>query len=69
MSALGQKQYAGGAKHHVRFSPISDRKSGHAAMVMSALHLKADMYVHVCFGPIADIPRSFDDAVEQITHG
>ena len=29
-------------------------------MVMSALHLKADMCsatTHACFGPIADIPR------------
>jgi len=32
-----------GAKGHVRFTPNSDRESGHAAMVMSALHLKADM--------------------------
>src|SRR5512147_3270511 len=43
---------------HVRFTPNSDRKSGHAAMVMSALHLKADMcgaLSHVCFGPIADM--------------
>jgi hypothetical protein len=31
------------AKRHVRFTPNSDRKSGHAAMVMSALHLKADI--------------------------
>jgi integrase len=28
---------------HVRFTANSDRKSRHAAMVMSALHLKADM--------------------------
>ena len=47
-----------GATAHVRFTPDSDRESGHAAMVMSALHLKADMCGanrHVCFGPEADI--------------
>ena len=46
------------AASHVRFTPDSDRESGHAAMVMSALHLKADMcgaLGHVCYGPIADI--------------
>jgi hypothetical protein len=35
-----------------------DRESGHAQMVMSALAPKADMcsaFIHVCFGPIADI--------------
>jgi hypothetical protein len=45
------------ARGDVRFTPNSDRKSGHAAMVMSALHLKADMcgaLSHVCFGPKAD---------------
>jgi hypothetical protein len=50
-------------KGHVRFTPISDRKSGHAQMVMSALPLKADMCsarAHVCFGPIADIRLLFD---------
>jgi len=31
------------ANRHVRFTPNSDRKSGHAAMVMSALPPKADM--------------------------
>ena len=42
------------AKGHVRFTPESDHESGHAAMVMSALHLKADMCGatgHVCSGP------------------
>jgi hypothetical protein len=42
------------APTHVRFAPDSDRESGHAAMVMSALPLKADMCGanrHVCFGP------------------
>jgi hypothetical protein len=46
------------AKRHVRFTPNSDRESGHAAMVMSALLLKADMCganINVRFGPIADI--------------
>ena len=43
---------------HVRFIPNSDRESGHAQTVMSALPLKADVCGanhHVCFGPIADI--------------
>jgi hypothetical protein len=31
------------ANSDVRFTPNSDRESRHAAMVMSALHLKADM--------------------------
>ena len=55
---FGSKADICGAKSDVRFTPNSDRKSGHAAMVMSALHLKADMCGanrHVCFGPIADI--------------
>jgi len=42
------------AQAHVRFATNSDRKSGHAAMVMSTLHLKADMcgaLGHVCYGP------------------
>jgi hypothetical protein len=46
------------AKRHVRFTPNSDRKSGHAAMVMSALPSKADMCSaasDVCYGPTADI--------------
>ena len=49
------------AKWHVRFTPNSNRESGHAAMVMSALHLKADMCgaaKDVCYGPKADIPTS-----------
>jgi hypothetical protein len=53
------------ATRHVRFTPNSDRKSGHAATVMSALHLKADVCganPYVCFGPEADIPL-FDDVV------
>src|SRR4029077_13872994 len=44
------------AASHVHFPPDSDRESGHAAVVMSALHLKADMcgaLGHVCYGPIA----------------
>jgi hypothetical protein len=48
------------ATSHVRFTPNSDRESGHAAMVMSALLLKADMCGargHVRFGPIADISQ------------
>src|SRR5262249_2735523 len=47
-----------GAQAHVRFTPNSDRESGHPQKVMSALPLKADMgsaATHVCFGPIADM--------------
>jgi hypothetical protein len=46
------------AKRLVRFTPESDRKSGLALTVMSALTPKADMcgaLDHVCFGPEADI--------------
>jgi len=53
------------AKPYVRFTPESDRESGHPHKVMSALHLKADMcgaVAHVGFGPEADIPL-FDDVV------
>jgi hypothetical protein len=53
------------AKKHVRFTPNSDRKSRHAAMVMSALHLKADMCsatAHVSFGPEADIKGAIQPA-------
>jgi len=45
------------AKPYVRFTPESDRESGHPHKVMSALHLKADMcgaVAHVCYRPIAD---------------
>ena len=46
------------AKRHVRFTPNSDRESGHRQTVRSALPPKADMCGatwHVCFGPKADI--------------
>jgi hypothetical protein len=46
------------AKRHVRFTPDSDRESGHVPLVMSALSPKADVCgatAHVCFGPKADI--------------
>jgi len=46
------------AKSDVRFSPNSDRKSGFAHEVMSALPPKADMCgatMDVRFGPKADI--------------
>jgi hypothetical protein len=46
------------ATNHVRFTPNSDRESGHLQNAMSALPLKADMcsaLAHVRFGPIADI--------------
>jgi hypothetical protein len=49
------------AQAHVRFTPNSDRESGHAVMVMSALPLKADMCgatACVRYGPIADIAGS-----------
>jgi hypothetical protein len=45
------------ATSNVRFTPDSDRKSGHPQTVMSTLPLKADMcsaIAHVGFGPIAD---------------
>src|SRR5262245_49691986 len=45
---------------HVRFTPNSDRESGHPQTAMSALPPKADMCTataHVSFGPIADIAR------------
>src|SRR5262249_37933297 len=46
------------ARADVRFTPESDRESGHPQTVMSALPPKADMcsaLAHVCFGPIADM--------------
>jgi len=46
------------AQTDVRFTPNSDRKSGHAQIVMSALPPKADMCgatSNVGYGPIADI--------------
>jgi hypothetical protein len=55
---FGSKADMCGALAHVRFTPNSDRKSGHAATVMSALHLKADMCGangHVRYGPEADL--------------
>jgi hypothetical protein len=48
------------APTHVRFTPNSDRKSEHAARVMSALPLKADMCIattDVRYGPEADISK------------
>jgi len=42
MSALGQKHMCG-AKGDVRFTPNSDRESGHPQEFMSALPPKADM--------------------------
>ena len=63
MSDLGQKQ-TGAAQGDVRFTPDSDRESGHPQTVMSALPPKADMCsakAHVCFGPIADIAYEISD--------
>src|SRR5262249_24812995 len=56
-------QQENGRSGNVRFTPNSDRESGHRQTVMSALPPKADMCsatAHVCFGPKADIlqPRS-----------
>jgi hypothetical protein len=45
------------AKNDVRFSPESDRESGHPQTAMSALPLKADMcsaVCHVCFATRPD---------------
>jgi len=55
---FGSKADIRTAQTDVRFTPNSDRKSRHAAMVMSALPPKADVCGanrHVCFGPKADI--------------
>jgi hypothetical protein len=55
---FGSKADISTATSHVRFTPDSDRESGHVPMVMSALHPKADMcgaLAHVRFGPEADI--------------
>jgi len=56
---FGSKADIRTAQTDVRFTPNSDRKSRHAAMVMSALPPKADVCGanrHVCFGPKADMP-------------
>ena len=58
MSSFGQKRTCALQKGHVRFTPNSDRESGHRQTVMSALPPKADMCGatrDVRFGPIADI--------------
>src|SRR5262245_12122528 len=50
------------AATHVRFTPNSDRESGHQHTIMSALPPKADMcsaLADVCFGPKADIGPSY----------
>jgi len=50
------------AKWHVRFTPESDRESGHPQTAMSALPLKADMcgaLVDVRFGPKADMAIAY----------
>src|SRR5262245_48544078 len=54
------------ARRHVRFTPNSDRESGHRQTLMSALPPKADMCGatrDVRFGPIADIAVSFNYVV------
>src|SRR5262245_49913070 len=58
---FGSKADMCSAKGHVRFTPNSDRESGHRQTVRSALPPKADVcsaLAHVCFGPIADIGTS-----------
>jgi hypothetical protein len=48
---------------HVRFTPNSDRESGHRQSVMSALPPKADMCsasAYVRYGPKADIGPTSD---------
>jgi hypothetical protein len=65
---FGSKADICAAKNDVRFTPNSDRKSRHAAMVMSALHLKADVCGanrYVCYGPEADIAL-FDHLVSAL---
>src|SRR5262245_56497628 len=55
---FGSKADMCAAKRDVRFTPDSDRKSGHRQPVMSALPPIADScsaQAHVCFGPKADI--------------
>src|SRR5262249_8830565 len=55
---FGSKADMCGAQAHVRFTPNSDRESGHPRAVMSALPPKADMcgaLAHVGFGPKVDM--------------
>jgi len=55
---FGSKADMCAAPAHVRFTPNSDRESGHQQPVMSALPPKADMCsarAYVRYGPIADI--------------
>src|SRR5215510_10844834 len=55
---FGSKADICSALDDVRFTPNSDRKSGHQQTLMSALPPKADMCSatgDVCYGPIADI--------------
>ena len=61
---FGSKADICAAKDHVRFTPNSDRESGHQQTVMSALPPKADMcgaVADVCFGPKADIGPTSDE--------
>jgi hypothetical protein len=53
---FGSKADMCSAKRHVRFTPNSDRESGHVPLVISALPPEADIcsaLAYVCFGPIA----------------
>src|SRR5215831_19067691 len=63
---FGSKADMCAAKRNVRFTPNSDRESGHRQTVMSALPLKADMCGaagDVRYGPIADTANLLDDFV------
>src|SRR5262245_500697 len=58
-----------GATADVRFTPESDRESGHPQTVMSALPPQADMcraHDHDCYGPKADIG---EQAPKLVFHG
>ena len=57
-TSRARENYSNQRACRVRFTPNSDRESGFAHEVMSALPLKADMcgaLAYVCFGPEADI--------------
>jgi hypothetical protein len=61
---FGSKADTCAATSRVRFTPVSDRESGHPKNAMSALPPKADMCgarANVCYGPIADISVALFD--------
>src|SRR5215510_11977068 len=66
---FGSKADMCSANEHVRFTPNSDRESGHRQTVRSALPPKADMcsaQAHVCFGPKADMAHLFNYLIGSI---